>query len=159
MTGKAEVSQEFKVIISNCWSNMSNNKPNTNVYYSKCKVRPKILNTKRRNKSRLTLRNYRWTFFSNNIRCISVYTGVHIMCFVFLTIPGTKSHRSRSLPGWPRYIGDRLICKAVKVLPLSPLSCLTCLGWSESLTFQDRLVITEIIDSKHGLGKCLKKNN
>lgn len=37
------------------------------------------------------------------------------------------------------------------------LSCLTCLGWGESLTSQDSFVIIELIDSKCGLGKCVKK--
>lgn len=117
---------------------MSNRKPNTNVYYSKCKVRPKILNTKRRNKSRLTLRNCRWTFFCNNIRCISVYTGVHVTCFVFLTIPGAKSQVQITLLGWPQCIGDRLICKTINVFPLShsQLSDLSWLGWKLNLSGQ-----------------------
>lgn len=84
---------------------------------------------------------------------------MHTTCFVFLTIPGANSQVQITLPGWPRYTGDRLLCKAVNVLPLSPLSCLTCLGMGESLTFQDKFVVTEIVDSKDGLGKCLKKNN
>lgn len=94
--------------------------------------------------------------FSYNIMCICVYKGVHYMFFLSCILRSQQPQVQISLPGWLLYIGDRLIYKALKVLPLSlcKLSDLFWLGWKLRLSRQvcgNRLI--------RWTGKCLQKNN
>lgn len=60
--------------------------------------------------------------------CICVYKGVHYMFFLSCILRSQQPQVQISLPGWLLYIGDRLIYKALKVLPLS-LCKLSDLFW------------------------------